>query len=186
MVSTVPGQLIYLYWIGNGGSPDAGVTAVAVAMAESGGDPAAISPSQDYGLWQINIQNFTKYGLTVGLAENPDINAAVAVKMSNAGMNWGPWCTAWVQPVGNCGHYLGPTVQAGSPASKWLPWAAAILGKSPGLTVSPNDPGGHAEGTAGKLAMANSWAAAQHWSATWAPQLGNTLNGYIQRVRKVT
>lgn len=69
-------------------------TAVAVALAESGGDPAATNKntngSYDYGLFQIN----TVHGalLTQGDKFNPLDNAKMAFTVwAGAGNKWTPW-----------------------------------------------------------------------------------------------
>lgn len=101
-------------WINASGNPQVAKIAAAVALAESGGNPNAISPSNDYGLWQINIIHGAQATLDVMA------NARAAVAISNNGSNWGPWCTCWVDPKNNCGHFLGPTPQPGSPAAKLI------------------------------------------------------------------
>ena len=61
--------------------------AAEIAMAESGGNPNAISPTDDYGLWQINASN----GALATL--NPYENARSAIILSDDGTNWDPWTT---------------------------------------------------------------------------------------------
>ena len=56
-------------------------------MAESGGNPNAISPTADYGLWQINASHGAEATL------DPLGNAEAAVAISSDGANWGPWTT---------------------------------------------------------------------------------------------
>jgi hypothetical protein len=61
--------------------------AAEIAMAESGGNQYALSPTDDYGYWQINISNgslatFNALG-----------NAHSAVILSQDGTNWDPWTT---------------------------------------------------------------------------------------------
>lgn len=82
-------------WVAAGGDPAAAEVAVAVAMAESGGRPGAISPpnsdghsSIDRGLWQIN-------DYWHGADSTTDVarNAAAAVRISGNGTNWKPWST---------------------------------------------------------------------------------------------
>lgn len=107
-------------WISNGGNPATAPVMAAVAMAESGGNPSAVSPSNDYGLWQINESNFASYGLNSSNWSDPNTNAKVAIKMSGNGSNIAAWCTAWAQPKGNCGHGQLSAPQAGSPAYKNL------------------------------------------------------------------
>jgi len=63
------------------------VMAADIAMAESGGNPNAISPTSDFGLWQINSSN----GALATL--NPLQNAKSAITLSGNGTNWGPWTT---------------------------------------------------------------------------------------------
>lgn len=115
-----PGTIAYNYaqleqiWIAAGGNPQVAPTAAAVALAESGGNPNAVSASNDYGLWQINIVHGSQATLDVMS------NARAAVAISNNGTNWGPWCTAWANPQGNCGHFLGAQLQPGSKAAQFV------------------------------------------------------------------
>ena len=74
-------------WEQAGGSAGEAVMAASIAMAESGGNPNAISPTNDYGLWQIN----GSHGALATL--NPQGNAEAAVSISGSGSNWGPWTT---------------------------------------------------------------------------------------------
>lgn len=74
-------------WEQAGGSPGAAVMAADIAMAESSGNPNAISPTDDYGLWQINASN----GALATL--NPFQNAKSAITLSGNGTNWNPWTT---------------------------------------------------------------------------------------------
>lgn len=78
------------------------IIAVAVALAESGGDPRAVSPpntvgkaagSRDHGLWQINdyYHSFDKV-----LIYNAEYNAKQAFRIFTAGPprnSWNPWST---------------------------------------------------------------------------------------------
>ena len=74
-------------WEQAGGSPGDATMAAEIAMAESGGNPNAISPTDDFGLWQINASN----GALATL--NPFENARSAVIMSDDGANWNAWTT---------------------------------------------------------------------------------------------
>lgn len=56
-------------------------------MAESGGKSWAISPSSDFGLWQIN----SGHGALATL--DPLANAKAAILISSNGANWNPWTT---------------------------------------------------------------------------------------------
>jgi hypothetical protein len=139
-------------WINAGGNPQVASIAAAVASAESGGNPNAVSPSNDYGLWQINSVH--------GAQATLDImgNARAAVAISNNGQNWGPWCTCWVNPQANCGHFLGPNPQPGSPAAKLI---------RNNIAPDPNTP---VNGTA---VATNATPAQQAQDASWFdPQIG--------------
>ncbi|MGH3247538.1 MAG: transglycosylase SLT domain-containing protein [Trebonia sp.] len=74
-------------WEQAGGSAAHALMAAEIAEAESGGNPNAISPTNDFGLWQINGSNGSLATL------NPLQNAKSAVTLSGNGTNWGPWTT---------------------------------------------------------------------------------------------
>jgi LysM repeat protein len=74
-------------WDSAGGNPSDAFMAAEIAMAESGGNPNAISPTSDYGLWQINASNGSLATL------DPYANAKSAIILSGNGTNWGPWTT---------------------------------------------------------------------------------------------
>lgn len=74
-------------WDQAGGNPADAVTAASVAMAESGGNPNAVSPTDDFGLWQINGSN----GALATLS--PAGSAHSAVVLSGNGANWSAWTT---------------------------------------------------------------------------------------------
>lgn len=77
--------------------------AVAVAMAESGGNPRAhnpVPPDNSYGLWQINMLGSMGPARRkqFGLSSNADLfdpakNAKAAFAISSGGSNWKPWST---------------------------------------------------------------------------------------------
>jgi LysM repeat protein len=74
-------------WEEAGGSPSEAFMAAEIAMAESGGNQYAVSPTADYGYWQINsshgsMATFNALG-----------NAQAAVSISSDGANWDPWTT---------------------------------------------------------------------------------------------
>jgi LysM repeat protein len=74
-------------WTSAGGNPADAFMAAEIAMAESGGDQYALSPTDDYGYWQINASNgalatYNAYG-----------NARSAIILSDDGTNWNPWTT---------------------------------------------------------------------------------------------
>lgn len=77
--------------------------AVAVALAESGGDPRAHNPTppdNSYGLWQINMLGAMGPARRreFGLGSNRELfdpaeNARAANKISGDGRSWTPWST---------------------------------------------------------------------------------------------
>lgn len=75
-------------WEQAGGSHAEAFTAAEIAMAESGGRQFALSPTDDYGYWQINGGH--------GPAEatfDPMGNAKAAIAISDDGLNWDAWTT---------------------------------------------------------------------------------------------
>lgn len=86
------------------GLPDArAVTAAAIAMAESGGNPNAHNatpPDDSYGLWQINMLGSlgparrAVYRLSANTdLYDPATNARVMSAISKQGQDFGPWST---------------------------------------------------------------------------------------------
>jgi len=74
-------------WRSAGGNPADAFMAAEIAEAESGGRQYALSPTDDYGYWQINASNgalatFNAYG-----------NARSAIILSDDGSNWNAWTT---------------------------------------------------------------------------------------------
>lgn len=72
-------------------------TAIAVALAESGGNSGATSPTADYGIWQINKASHTvvveTYTLQYGKSLwHPLVNTSVARDIQT-GQGWEPWST---------------------------------------------------------------------------------------------
>lgn len=101
-------QEIAELWIANGGSRATAAAAAACALAESSGNPNAVSSTDDWGLWQIN-------GGGRALLD-PAANARRAIAMSSNGQNWRPWCTAYTD--GACGTKGG----------KYDPFGASPMG----------------------------------------------------------
>ena len=75
-------------WEQAGGSSAEAFMAAEIARAESGGNPNAISSTNDYGLFQVNRPT---WGALASL--DPLTNARSAVSISNDGSSWGPWTT---------------------------------------------------------------------------------------------
>jgi LysM repeat protein len=76
-------------WLDAGGSPAAEDTAECIAHFESGGNTSAISPTDDFGVFQINASHGPEMATL-----NPLGNARAAVEISADGTNWSPWTTA--------------------------------------------------------------------------------------------
>lgn len=91
--AVIPGTYnVYSYaglerlWIAAGGSPRTAAHAACIAEHESGGRQWVISPTNDFGLWQIHNGGYAML--------NAYANAARAVAMSGNGTNWSQWTTA--------------------------------------------------------------------------------------------
>jgi hypothetical protein len=91
------------------------VNAVAVALAESGGDPGAHClncagvPEDSQGLWQINLNAHPQYqGINM---YDPLTNAKAAFAVSSGGSNFNPWSTftngAYKKYLGVASNVLG-------------------------------------------------------------------------------
>jgi LysM repeat protein len=76
-------------WEEAGGSSSAAFMAAEIAMAESGGNQYAVSPTSDYGYWQINLPS---WGPTLATFDAVG-NAKAAIQISDDGTNWNPWTT---------------------------------------------------------------------------------------------
>jgi len=74
-------------WDSAGGNTADAFMAAEIATAESSGNPNAISPTDDFGLWQINASNGSLATL------NPYQNARSAIILSDDGANWDAWTT---------------------------------------------------------------------------------------------
>ncbi len=71
-------------WVAEDGNPADEAFAACIAEHESGGNPEAISPTSDYGLWQEHDDP---------AALDPVVSAKTAVQMSSDGTNWSAWTT---------------------------------------------------------------------------------------------
>lgn len=74
-------------WENAGGSSGEAEMAASIAMAESGGNQYAVSPTDDVGYWQINESNGSL------ATTDPYGNARAAIQLSGDGSNWGAWTT---------------------------------------------------------------------------------------------
>jgi LysM repeat protein len=75
-------------WEAAGGSHGEAFMAAEIAEAESGGNQYALSPTNDYGYWQIN----GSHGPAMATF-NPMGNAKAAIAISDDGRDWGAWTT---------------------------------------------------------------------------------------------
>lgn len=72
-------------------------TAVAIALAESGGDPGSLGDlnlGNSYGLWQINARWHPEFGPDFSALYDPQTNADAAFSVyKQAGNSFTPWST---------------------------------------------------------------------------------------------
>jgi hypothetical protein len=162
-------------WVRNGGAPVNAIIAVAVSLAESGGRSDDISPSSDYGLWQINSIHFGSHTINDTNWMNVDVNASVAIQLSSNGNNWAPWCTCWQDPADNCGHGNLPVPQPGTPAARQIPTVQAVLGYL-APTYEPSLPTDPIEG------MRSAWHGVQNFVGGYAR---STTSAYSQYARAI-
>jgi hypothetical protein len=66
-------------------------TAVAIALAESSGDPSAVNPEGSYGLWQIYLPAHPEFA-GANLSD-PQVNAQAAFAIYSAAGGFKPWTT---------------------------------------------------------------------------------------------
>lgn len=117
-------------------SGSAQITAVAIAGAESGYDPASVGDQgTSFGLWQIHLPAHPQY--TAAQMVDPLANAAAMAEISSGGTNWHPWSTY------NNGAYLAhmPEAQAAVMSS------GANAGVNAQLTVAHPGAGSRTGGT---------------------------------------
>lgn len=112
--------------------------AVAVAIAESGGNPNAHNarpPDDSYGLWQINMLGSLgpQRRAALGISSNsqlfdPSVNARAMAMISSGGTNWKPWTT---YTRGTYQLYMGRAQAAAGNPGAAPGGAGAIPGASP-------------------------------------------------------
>lgn len=110
------------------------VTAVAIAYAESSGNPNAsntVPPDNSYGLWQINVNAHPEYDPQSLLDPQTNANAAFAI-YSAAGNSFKPWGT-YLPPYGN-GAY-----------QQYLPQAQTDVGLDQGAYTSDGSDQGESD-----------------------------------------
>lgn len=140
-ILTIP--QIYSTWIGVDGATGAqAIYATAIALAESGGDDHAVSPSDDHGVWQINGLWASTFPRLWPARYDAHANARMAKSISGNGINWGPWCTAY-EDQRLCGRLRLAAPQTNSAAGRLVSHVASVIGShDPGTAGTANlDPG---------------------------------------------
>lgn len=117
-MSTYGYDALYSLWTTYGGNRTYADIAAAIALAESGGDTRSVSTTNDYGLWQINIDEHPEYRDDPTSLFDPATNVRAAMAISSGGSNWRPWCTAYSD--GACGSRGGVYLGAGAPFYGYL------------------------------------------------------------------
>jgi hypothetical protein len=147
LVTTLDAQGIARYALGAGATGDALATAVAIALAESGGQVEIVSKrnkdgTYDRGLWQINDIH-TQYDRAL-LTSDPAYNAKAAAEVSSGWTNFKPW-TAY-----NTGAYKSH-LGTGQAAAAATSSSAGHLGVGAGgISIpTPGDIGGIVSGIPG-------------------------------------
>ena len=75
-------------WEAAGGSHAEAFMAAEIAKAETGGNQYALSPTDDYGYWQINASHGPALATFNAIG-----NAKAAIAISDDGHDWAPWTT---------------------------------------------------------------------------------------------
>lgn len=171
-------EQVVLFWLTAGGSGRVLDTVIAVATAESGRRPGAISPDGGYGLFQIQASVWVgALPITRQSLLDPLENARVAVYISRAGANFAAWCTMWADPVRDCGHGQITYPQRGSAAYKYLGLGAGQPTNAPpsSLGVGSSDP---------TVASEAGWSGIRDWFGGGATKRWTTINNATDRVKR--
>lgn len=161
------------YAIGAGvRDPRALASAIAIALAESGGNPRAHNPrppDDSYGLWQINMLGDLgpSRRAQLGIASNdalydPATNARAMYVISGGGTNWRPWSTY------NGARYLVllPVATAAATAALAKAGAGAAGDAAQDAVVNPiTDAAAAARQALGLADAAHAWVTDRH---NWA------------------
>lgn len=131
--------------------------AVAVAMAESSGDPFVISSAGAVGLWQIMPATAKDVGQSsnVSMLKNPGYNAATAYKVWKK-YGWQPWDA-----------YKNDAYKEHLEESKDPPWIDPQI---------PDLPGTELDGAMKVLGNASEWITDQH---NWARVAMVVIGGFL-------
>jgi hypothetical protein len=134
---------------GAGFSGDSLVISIAVALAESSGNPLVINYLGCVGLWQIyqSVHQPAHPTWTTRWLQNPANNATAAYALSSGGRNWQPWETftngMYLDHLGvaaaAAGAPDGTGVPTGEGSGGWSGPPIGWAGSGPRLDVStPN------------------------------------------------
>lgn len=130
---------------------------VAIGIAESGLDTAAVSPAGAIGVWQQMPFNATDRGYQPDALFRPDINALITVELSGQGVNCAAWDTAYadINATGRYSFLAWP--EAGSAAWHNEGAVAAVLSHGYPAPVTGGPPPG--TGPTGAQIQEQQWAA---------------------------
>lgn len=119
---------------GAGFSGDALVISIAVALAESSGNPLVINYLGCVGLWQVyqSVHAAEHPNWTTSWLQNPANNAAAAYVLSSGGANWRPWETFTNGMY--VAHLSEAAAAAGAPDGTGVPTGNGPGGGSGGFT----------------------------------------------------
>lgn len=116
------------WWVKGGGPANRSVEWVAIAMAESSLDDAAVSSTNAIGLWQIEAYNSWWAHVNPGGLFDPLYNAQAAVYGSGGGTNCAPWDTCYAD-INSSGRYRFLAYpERGSAAWNNITGASAAIG----------------------------------------------------------
>lgn len=128
-------------WLRNGGVAGRAVVMTAIGLAESSGITDAHSPTDDWGVWQINAVHFGDGVVTAQNVTDVDVNATEAIRLSSNGDNISPWATCYANiNVSGWYPYLHDP-EAGSAAAALIPSVQTALADAGIITAGTTDSG---------------------------------------------
>lgn len=175
MTTLTPLQVAAL-WVAHGGTNASAEVAVAIATAESGRRPTAISPDGGYGLFQIQASVWVgPFPVTRQQLLDPNTNTEIAVHIATRGSNFAAWCTMWANPVRDCGHGHITTPQRGSAAARYMGLIQGIVPPTP-QQLHPGPEGAD-------VATENTWNQIRDWFGGGATQRWRKIDNATHTVR---
>jgi hypothetical protein len=114
--------------------------AVAIALAESGGNTDAVGDGgKSIGLWQIHTGFNPQFDR--GMLRTPEYNARAMMALSGGGRNWQPWSVykngSYRQYMNQAGSLTPALAPEGSPQAGLLDAGAGAAGAVAGVIASP-------------------------------------------------